>query len=161
MCKVKDPNTNKQCQARGPFEIHVKARVTAAIIEWVSLVFSTHENVVIFLQLVLSITCIKCFPVCPEPFSALSSRSCHLAVVLTTNVKIWESVGSNILLSRNNYTKVKLLFRFMNIGMIIDRYFADIQENYCVNTIKDFWNAKRAKVISEVKTSRPTVVLGW
>lgn len=54
MCQAKDPSTNKPCQARGPFEIHVKSRVTAAIIEWVSLVFSTRGN--IFFNLVIGLS---------------------------------------------------------------------------------------------------------
>ena len=41
-CKGKDPITQKQCQAKGPFEINIKSRVTAAVIEWVSHVLVAH-----------------------------------------------------------------------------------------------------------------------
>ena len=37
MCPSKDPNTKVQCRAPGPFEINVKSRGTAAVVEWVSL----------------------------------------------------------------------------------------------------------------------------
>ncbi|XP_074490247.1 uncharacterized protein LOC141766933 isoform X2 [Sebastes fasciatus] len=35
MCTAKDPVTNAACQAHGPFQVTVKSRATAAIIEWV------------------------------------------------------------------------------------------------------------------------------
>lgn len=37
MCSAKDPNRKVECCAPGPFEINVRSRGTAAIIEWVSL----------------------------------------------------------------------------------------------------------------------------
>ncbi|XP_037623820.1 uncharacterized protein LOC119487187 isoform X2 [Sebastes umbrosus] len=35
MCTAKDPVNNAACQAHGPFQVTVKSRATAAIIEWV------------------------------------------------------------------------------------------------------------------------------
>lgn len=52
-----------------------------------------------------------------------------MAVVFPTTFKIQLGdflIASNILLSSNNYTEVKLLFQFMNMGMISERHFADI-----------------------------------
>lgn len=41
MCPAKDPNTKVECRAPRPFETNVKSRGTAAIIEWVSLSFTS------------------------------------------------------------------------------------------------------------------------
>lgn len=37
MCSAKDPNRKEECRAPGPFEINIRSRGTAAVIEWVSL----------------------------------------------------------------------------------------------------------------------------
>ncbi|KAL0966027.1 hypothetical protein UPYG_G00289710 [Umbra pygmaea] len=66
-------------------------------------------------------------------------------------------MATNILLSGNNYTKVALLFKFMNVGMVERSSFFKIQDTYCVDTIKDFWNEKRKEIITRLK-SRDNVV---
>ncbi|CAL8310654.1 unnamed protein product [Boreogadus saida] len=129
-CKGKDPITQKQCQAKGPFEINIKSRVTAAVIEWL----------------------------CPQGHIVWRWSS---QPTLKFGSQLEDFLmATNVLLTGNNYTKVKIVFNFMNMGMINERYFADIQDNYCVDTIKAFWNARRAKVIANVKTLGPTVALG-
>ena len=168
-CKGKDPITQKQCQAKGPFEINIKSRVTAAVIEWVSHVLVAHvisfliQNIIIVLYYFTYYIFSMCFllplfQLCPQGHIVWRWSS-------QPTLKFGSQLGdflmaTNILLTGNNYTKVKMLFNFMNMGMINERYFAGIQDNYCVDTIKAFWNARRAKVIANVKTLGPTVALG-
>lgn len=69
-------------------------------------------------------------------------------------------LASNILLSGNNYAKVALLFKFMNMGMVERTTFFKIQDTYCVDTIKDFWISNRAEVVSRLQSKDNVVVLG-
>lgn len=69
-------------------------------------------------------------------------------------------LASNIILSGNNYTKVALLFRFMNMGMVERSAFFKIQDTYCVDAIKDSWTKNRAEVISRLQPKDSVVVLG-
>lgn len=49
-------------------------------------------------------------------------------------------LAMNILLSGNNFRKVDLLFRFMNIGSISHNLFDQVQLQYCVPVIKSVFN---------------------
>ncbi|XP_073341823.1 uncharacterized protein [Pagrus major] len=69
-------------------------------------------------------------------------------------------LSSNILLSGNNYAKTSLLFKYMNMRMVDRSTFFRIQESYCVDTIKEFWDEKRAAVITQLKAKGPVVALG-
>lgn len=69
-------------------------------------------------------------------------------------------LGTNILLSGNNYAKISLLFKFMNLGMVDSTTFYTLQDSYCVDTIKDFWTEKRSEIISQLQSQGPVVVLG-
>lgn len=69
-------------------------------------------------------------------------------------------LSSNILLSGNNYAKISLLLKFMNMGMVERSTFFRIQDSYCVDTIKEFWDEKRASVITQLKSKGPVVALG-
>lgn len=69
-------------------------------------------------------------------------------------------LASNILLSGNNYGKILLLFKFMNMGMVARSTFFHIQDSFCVDSIREFWNDKRAKMIAELQPKGPVVVLG-
>lgn len=69
-------------------------------------------------------------------------------------------LASNIILSGNNYAKVALLFKFMNMGIVERSAFFKIQDTYCVDTIKDLWNDKRAEVVSRLQSKDNVVVLG-
>uniref|UniRef100_A0A667Y0C1 THAP-type domain-containing protein n=1 Tax=Myripristis murdjan TaxID=586833 RepID=A0A667Y0C1_9TELE len=60
-------------------------------------------------------------------------------------------LSTNILLSGNNYAKVALLFKFMNMGMVNKNTFFSIQDTYCVDTIKEFWEEKRTEAISRLQ----------
>lgn len=69
-------------------------------------------------------------------------------------------LASNILLSGNNHAKVALLFKFMNMGIVDWSTFFKIQDTYCVDTIKDFWDNNRAEVVSRLQSKDNVVVLG-
>lgn len=69
-------------------------------------------------------------------------------------------LSSNILLSGNNFAKISLLFKFMKMGMVVRSTFFRIQDSYCVDTIKEFWDEKRAAVITQLKSKGPVVALG-
>lgn len=69
-------------------------------------------------------------------------------------------LSSNILLSGNNYAKISLLFKFMKMGMVERSTFFRIQDSYCVDTIKEFWDEKRETVITQLKSKGPVVALG-
>ena len=47
-------------------------------------------------------------------------------------------LSTNILLSGNNYGKVSLLFKFMNMGMVNPNTFCTIQDTYCVDAVKEY-----------------------
>lgn len=66
----------------------------------------------------------------------------------------------NILLSGNNYAKVALLFKFMNMGMVGRSTFFKIQDTCCVDTIKQFWEEKQSAIISRLQPKPSVVVLG-
>ncbi|XP_063051991.1 uncharacterized protein LOC134446516 [Engraulis encrasicolus] len=60
-------------------------------------------------------------------------------------------LSTNILLSGSNYTKVALMFKFMNMGMVNPTTFFTIQDTYCVDTIKDVWEEKRSEAINRLQ----------
>lgn len=65
----------------------------------------------------------------------------------------------NTLLSGNNYYKLSLLFKFMNIGFVNADAFFKVQDAYCVDSIEAFWEEKRAEVINSL-TGKEVVALG-
>lgn len=69
-------------------------------------------------------------------------------------------LATNILISGNTYAKTALLFEFMNMGIIERSSFYRIQDSFCVDSIREFWNEKRAEVISQLRTKGSVVVLG-
>lgn len=68
-------------------------------------------------------------------------------------------LATNILLSGNNYEKVALLFKNMNMGMVDQTTFALIQDAYCVDTITAFWEERRLDTIAKL-CDKHRVVLG-
>lgn len=87
-----------------------------------------------------------------------------MEVVLTANSEIRILAGdfmlaTNILLSGSNYANVALLFSFMNMGMVDHTSFYNIQDTYCVDTIKECWEEKRAESIERLQT-RDVVIVG-
>ncbi|KAK0142690.1 hypothetical protein N1851_019380 [Merluccius polli] len=130
MCTAKDPVTSDDCQAPGPFHVWVKSRATAAIIQWI----------------------------CPSGHTVWQWSS-------QSSLKYGMQIGdfmlaTNILLSGNNYAKVALLFKFMNMGMVGRSTFFKIQDSYCVDTIKQFWEEKRREVVPRITPKPSIVVLG-
>ncbi|KAI3366158.1 hypothetical protein L3Q82_009982, partial [Scortum barcoo] len=105
----------------------------------------------------------------PGPFK-IQTRSRGTAVI----IQWWNSqptfkfgvqagdfmLASNIILSGNHYAKVALLFKFMKMGVVDRSTFLKIQDSYCVNTIKDFWNNKRSEIVSRLQSKDNVVVLG-
>lgn len=68
-------------------------------------------------------------------------------------------LATNILLSGHNYEKVSLLFKNMNMGMVDRTTFSMIQDTYCVDTIKAFWEERRQDTIAKL-CDKSRVVLG-
>lgn len=68
-------------------------------------------------------------------------------------------LATNILLSGNNYEKVALLFKNMNMGVVDRATVSLIQHMYCLDTIKAFWEDKRLDVVAKL-CDKNSVVLG-
>ena len=60
-------------------------------------------------------------------------------------------LAANILLSGNNYNKVALLCRFMNIGVVSESLFHIIQALYFCNAINTYWNEKLDQTHAKMK----------
>lgn len=60
-------------------------------------------------------------------------------------------LSTNILLSGSNYAKVALMFKFMNMGMVNPNTFFNIQDTYCVDAIREFWEEKRSEAINRLQ----------
>lgn len=58
-------------------------------------------------------------------------------------------LAANILLSGNNFRKIALLFKFMNIGNITHNFFNQVQMQYCVPVI----NSVYENTVSSVRQS--------
>ncbi len=69
-------------------------------------------------------------------------------------------LSTNILLSGNNYAKVALLFKFMNMGMVNKNTFFTIQDTYCVDTIKDFWEERSTEALCRLQGKDVVVLQG-
>ena len=51
-------------------------------------------------------------------------------------------LATNILLSGNNFAKIALLFKFMDMGVVTAKTFFSIQGSYCVPGIKGKFHPK-------------------
>ncbi len=69
-------------------------------------------------------------------------------------------LATNILLSGNNYHKIVLLFRFMNMGIVTKSTFFVVQDSYCVDTIKEFWQEKRSAITNLLREKDHIVAIG-
>jgi len=69
-------------------------------------------------------------------------------------------LGVNILLSGNNFRKIALLFKFMNLGMMDWNTFYKIQTKFCVPHIEDLWKRESSNVISQLSSKDSVVLLG-
>lgn len=68
-------------------------------------------------------------------------------------------LATNILLLGNNYGKVSLLFKFMNMGMVNANTFCTIQDTYCVDAVKEYWEERNSKAICCLQ-GKDVVVIG-
>ncbi|XP_026111452.1 uncharacterized protein LOC113087934 [Carassius auratus] len=109
-----------ECQCRPPFEVSITRRGTASIMEWTCLVGHTVWR--------------------------WSSQPTLRYGMLAGDFML----ASNILLSGSNYSKVSLLFQFMNMGMVDRSSFFTIQDTYSVDTVKEFWEERRAEAINRL-----------
>ncbi|XP_077065699.1 uncharacterized protein LOC143718569 [Siphateles boraxobius] len=129
-CTKIDKNRKLPCGASKPFEVVVKSKGTAAVVEWI----------------------------CPRGHTVWRWSS-------PPTLKYGMHAGdfllsTNILLSGNNFTKVALLFKFMNIKIVNRTTFHRLQGHYCVDTIKDFWETHRKKLIEQLQSNDSVVGLG-
>ncbi|KAK7130436.1 hypothetical protein R3I93_019927 [Phoxinus phoxinus] len=69
-------------------------------------------------------------------------------------------LSMNVLLSGNNYRKVAMHFKFMNMGMVAESTYFRIQDSYCIEPVQEYWEATRAEVIDHLRLKDHVVVLG-
>ncbi|XP_074469043.1 uncharacterized protein LOC141754103 [Sebastes fasciatus] len=122
-------STGLMCLGLPPFECIIEQRCTAFVVEWVC----PHGHVV---------------------WSWTSQPTFKFGMLAGDFM-----LGTNVLLSGNNYSKVALLFRFMNMGVVSPVTFNKIQATYCVDTIRDFWMERRSEVIRRLQ-GKDVVVVG-
>ncbi|KAK7877301.1 hypothetical protein WMY93_031993 [Mugilogobius chulae] len=129
-CPAKDPVTKEPCNESRPFEVTLKRRCTAVIAEWI----------------------------CPNGHTVWkwSSQRYFKYGMLVGDFML----GVNVLLSGNNFRKVALFFKFMNIGMIDPTTFHKIQDGFCVDNIASFWKSDTEGIINDLKSKEPVVLLG-
>nr|XP_054598020.1 uncharacterized protein LOC107391653 isoform X3 [Nothobranchius furzeri] len=129
-CPAENPNTKEKCRAPKPFRIQIQAQGTASAVEWF----------------------------CPNGHTVWkwTSQPTAPAGFLAGDFML----ACNILLSGNYFSKIALLFKFMNMGMVSAHNFFKIQDAYCVNAIKDFWEKTRRCVIQQLQSKGPVVLLG-
>ena len=68
-------------------------------------------------------------------------------------------IGASLLFSGNNFAKLELFSRFMNMPFINESTYYRYQANYFVPVAEKVWEDVRAKNISKSK-NEPVVVLG-
>ncbi|XP_044213397.1 uncharacterized protein LOC122986283 [Thunnus albacares] len=120
--------TGVMCDCVAPFEINITSKGTATSVEWV----------------------------CPNGHSLWRWNS---QPVMKFGMQAGDFLlSTNILLSGNNYAKVALLFKYMNMGMVNKNTFFSIQDTYCVDTGKDFWEERKTEALSHLQ-GRDVVVL--
>lgn len=69
-------------------------------------------------------------------------------------------LGVNVLLSGNNFRKIALMFKFMNIAMIDQVTFHKIQDGFCVDNIDQFWKTQTDLILNYMKDKDSIVLLG-
>ncbi|CAH1266741.1 Hypp3552 [Branchiostoma lanceolatum] len=68
-------------------------------------------------------------------------------------------LATNILLSGNNYRKISLLFKFLNLGCVCQSTFCSIQNQYCLPAIQDFWTEMVTSSTERMKMKDGVVLL--
>ncbi|KAK7124653.1 hypothetical protein R3I94_018890 [Phoxinus phoxinus] len=95
----------------------------------------------------------------------MALRTLHMEMEFAANLEVRHAGGdfmlsSNILLSRNNYRKVALLFKFMSMGMVTESTFYRIQDAYCIEPVQEYWDKTRAEVLDRLRQNDHVVLLG-
>ncbi|XP_077060387.1 uncharacterized protein LOC143712055 [Siphateles boraxobius] len=121
--------TGATCQRHPPFLVNIKGKGTASVLEW-----SCAKGHIVWRWV-------------SQPLMKYGLQSGDFML------------STNILLSGNNYAKIALLFRFMNMGIVDPNTFLSIQDTYCVDSIKKYWMEKSADVIARLQ-DKDVVVLG-
>ncbi|XP_074543342.1 uncharacterized protein LOC141803280 [Halichoeres trimaculatus] len=123
-CPHVDPTTKTKCSCCSPFEVGISRRGTAFIMEWF----------------------------CSNGHSVWKWNSQPL---LKFGMQFGDlMLSSSILLSGSSYTKVGLLFKHMNMGMVVDTTLHGIQDS----SMKDYWQRKRAEVLARLKEKNSETV---
>ncbi|XP_059418694.1 uncharacterized protein LOC132153932 [Carassius carassius] len=120
--------TGATCQHHPPFLVNIKGKGTASMLEW-----SCADGHIVWRWV-------------SQPLMKYGLQAGDFML------------STSILLSGNNYAKIALLFRFMNMGLFGQNYFFSIQDAYCVDSIKKYWMEKRADVIARLQ-DKDVVVL--
>ncbi|XP_076150069.1 uncharacterized protein LOC143133954 [Alosa pseudoharengus] len=121
--------TGLVCDSVAPFHINITYKGTAMIAEWI----------------------------CPNGHSLWRWNS---QPVMKFGMQAGDFLlSTNILLSGNNYGKVSLLFKFMNMGMVNPNTFCTIQDTYCVDAVKEYWEERNTEAIRRLQ-GKDVVVLG-
>ncbi|KAF1384369.1 hypothetical protein PFLUV_G00117620 [Perca fluviatilis] len=121
-CPYRCNITNVDCLCLSPFEVSITSRGTASILKW---------------------TC---------PIGHIVWRWSSQPTVKYGMLAGDFMLATNILLSGSNYSKVALLLKFMNMGMVDHSSFFTIQDTYCVDTIKEYWTDKQQVIVQRLKT---------
>jgi len=66
---------------------------------------------------------------------------------------------TSLLLSGNNYHKVALMFKFMNVGVPTEPFFHQVQSSYCCPVIDESWKIKQEEIHAELEGT-PLVLAG-
>ncbi|XP_041959419.1 uncharacterized protein LOC121718472 [Alosa sapidissima] len=113
--------TGQVCDSVAPFHTNISFKGTAMSVEWI----------------------------CPNGHCLWRWNSQPL---FKFGMQAWDFLlSTNLLLAGNNYAKVALLFKYMNMGMVNPNTFFTIQDTYCVDTVKEFWEEQRSEVISQLQ----------
>ncbi|KAF0022279.1 hypothetical protein F2P81_025455 [Scophthalmus maximus] len=107
------------CDSVAPFSTNIAIRGTAMSVEWATL--SDHK-------------------ICPNGHCLWRWNS--QSVLMFGMQAGGFLLSTNILLSGNNYAKIALLLKFMNIRMVNPNTHFTTQDTYCVDTIKEYWEEK-------------------
>ncbi|XP_070405919.1 uncharacterized protein [Nothobranchius furzeri] len=128
-CFYRDKMIGTECDATPPFHVKLNRRGSATIIEW----FCINGHML--------------WKWNSQPVLKYAMQGGDFMV------------ATNILLSGNNFSKLALFFRFMNIGFVSPKTFRLIQNHYLVDSIKDFWEKKRAVIIDGLRAKESVVAL--
>jgi len=55
---------------------------------------------------------------------------------------------------------IALLFKFMNMRIVNQTTFFRIQDHFCIDPIKEFWDTKRKEIIRQLQAKQSVVALG-